>query len=956
MGDTIEDREATEYRILGPVEVVLGGQPVPLAAPRQRALLAALLLEANRVVSVDRLTEQLWGESPPAQARNTIQSLVLRLRRLLTPIRPPGGGEVLVTRQPGYLLRVAPDQLDLARFEKLHAAGRAALADGSPRPAARLLREALALWRGEPLSDVAGSGLDEVEAPRLRERRLQALEGRIEADLLLGQHGDLIAELPALIAEHPLRERLYGQLMLALYRAGRQAEALEVFHTLRSRLIEEIGVDPGAELRATHQAILRGEVDRAPSTQVSAPAAPAPHRPPAQLPLDVLGFAGRDGELAQLDTILTETGRQAAAAVISALSGTAGVGKTALAVHWAHRVRDQFPDGQLYVNLRGFDPGGAVMSSADAVRGFLDAFAVAPQRIPDSLDAQSALYRSMLAGKRVLVVLDNARDAEQVRPLLPGAPGCLALVTSRSHLSGLVATVGARPVTLGLLTVAESRELLANRLGTHRVAAEPGAAEEIITRSARLPLALAIVAARATAHTGFTLAKLAAELHRARKFLDAFAGEDPATDVRAVFSCSYHTLSPAATRLFRLLALHPGPDVGTAAAASLAGTSPELVYPALAELTRAHLLTEHAPDRFAFHDLLRAYATELAHTGDSDTDRSVATHRVLDHYLHSAHAASRLLLHPHLDPIALPPAQPAVTPEDLTNPQDALTWFTAEHAVLLAAIRRAGDAGFDTHCWQLAWSLLPFLNRRGQWRVQADTQSTALDAARRQDDLAGQAQAHRGLGGAYTQLTRYDDAQAQLQLALDLFRRLADHNGQASAHFGLGMLFGRQGRYREALGHAQHALDLHRAAGHRAGQASALNTIGWYHAQLGDHRQALAHCLEALTLHQEVGDRHGEAITWDSIGYAHHHLGHHQQAATCYQQALDLLRELGDSYMEADTLTHLGDTHLATGELGAARTAWHEALGILDGLDHPDADQVRARLHRLDQPPARSTS
>ena len=946
-GEKINESEETEYRILGPIEVLRSGRPVPLAAPRQRALLAALLLEANRVVSVDRLTELLWGESPPAQARNTIQSLVLRLRRALTATGPTGGGEVLVTRRPGYLLRVAPGQLDLARFERLYASGRAALADGTPGAAARLLREALALWRGEPLADVAGVGLSEVEAPRLRELHLQALERRIEADLQLGHHGDLIAELPALIAEHPLRERLYGQLMLALYKAGRQAEALEVFHALRGRLVDEIGVDPGAELRGIHQAILRGEVDHPPPALV---AAPAPHRPPAQLPLDVLGFAGRGSELAQLDTILAEAGKQAAAALISALSGTAGVGKTALAVHWAHRVREKFPDGQLYVNLRGFDPGGSVMSPAEAVRGFLDAFAVAPQRIPDSFDAQAALYRSLLAGKRVLVLLDNARDAEQVRPLLPGAPGCVALVTSRSHLSGLVATVGARSVTLGLLSLDESREMLGNRLGVHRVAAEPAATEEIIARSARLPLALAIVAARATTHPGFTLATLAAELHRARTFLDAFAGEDPVTNVRAVFSWSYHTLSPAAARLFRLLGLHPGPDVGMAAAASLAGLPPERVRPALAELTRAHLLTEHAPDRFAFHDLLRAYATELTNTRDTDDERRVAANRVLDHYLHSAHGANRLLLHPHLEPIAVTPAHAGVTPEELADHRAALAWFTVEYPVLLAAIRQAGAAGFDTHCWQLAWTLIPFLNRRGLWQVQAATQQAALDAARRRTDLAGQAQSHRGLGGAYIQLARHDDANTEFLQALDLFRRLADPNGQASAHFGLGALCGRRGRHRDALGHAQHALDLHRSAGHRAGQASALNTIGWYHAQLGDHRQALAHCQQALSLHSEVGDRHGEAITWDSLGYAHHQLGDHQQAITCYEQAVDLLRELDDRYTQADTLTHLGDAHRAAGDLDAARTAWHEALALLDGLEHPDAAQVRARLHRFAQP------
>jgi Tfp pilus assembly protein PilF len=523
-------------------------------------------------------------------------------------------------------------------------------------------------------------------------------------------------------------------------------------------------------------------------------------------------------------------------------------------------------------------------------------------------------------------------------------------VTSRNHLFGLVAAEGARPVTLDLLSVAESRDLLANRIGADRVAAESHAVDEIITLSARLPLALAIVAARAAIHPRSTLVRLAADLRRARGGLDAFAGDDSATDVRAVFSWSYHTLSPAAARLFRLLGLHLGPDIGAAAAASLAGTSPEQVRPLLAELAGVHLVSEPIPGRFAFHDLLRLYATELAHALDGDDDRHLATHRLLDHYLHSAHAANRLLLQPHLAAIALPPALPGVTPEDIADDhQEALAWFTTEYPVLLAIIRQAATTGFDTHCWQQTWTLIPFLNRRGQWQVQAATQRTGLDAARRRGDLTGQAQCHRGLGGAYIQLARHDDAHTHLAHALDLFCRLADHNGQASAHFGLGMLFGRQGRHRDALDHARHALNLYRAAGHRAGQASALNTIGWYHAQLGDHRLALARCQQALTLHAEVGDRHGEAITWDSLGYAYHQLGHHQQAITCYRRAIDLTRELGDRYVEADTLIHVGDVHQAMGDADAARTIWQEALDILDEFDHPDADQVRARLDRLGQ-------
>jgi tetratricopeptide (TPR) repeat protein len=670
---------------------------------------------------------------------------------------------------------------------------------------------------------------------------------------------------------------------------------------------------------------------------------------PAQLPPDVSAFTGRNEHLANLDQFLPsqqhprDADHKATAVVISAIDGTAGVGKTALAVHWAHRIRDRFPDGQLYVNLRGFDPGGQITDPATAVRGFLDAFEIPPQRIPADPDAQAALYRSLLVDKRMLIVLDNARDSAQVRPLLPGAPACLVLVTSRNQLTSLIAATGAHPLTLDLLTHQEARDLLTHRLSADRIAAEPDAVEEIISRCARLPLALTLVAARAALRPHTALHVLADQLRDTRQRWQTLTGDDPATDVQAVFSWSYHTLTPDAARLFRLLGLHPGPDISAPAAASLAGITPDAVRTLLAELTRASLLTEHSPGRYTYHDLLRDYATHLAHTTDTEQQRHIATGRVLDHYLHTAYPADRLL-NPTRDPIPLTPPRAGVTPEQLTDQAQAMGWFTAQRPVLLAAVDHAVATGFDTHTWQLAWTLQDFLRNRGHWYNWVAIGRAAVAAAQRLADPITQTHTHRILGLAYVQLGRFDDAHTQLHHALDLATRTGDQTQQAHIHLNLSFLWERRGRPAQALHHDWQALHLYQAIGHQAGQVQILNAIGWDHALLGEHQQALTYCQQALALHQERGDRDGQAAAWDSLGYAHHHLGHHAQALTCYQHALTLYQDLGDRYNEATNLTHLGDAHHATGNPQAARDAWQQALTILTDLDHPDADAVRTKL------------
>jgi tetratricopeptide (TPR) repeat protein/transcriptional regulator with XRE-family HTH domain len=669
---------------------------------------------------------------------------------------------------------------------------------------------------------------------------------------------------------------------------------------------------------------------------------------PRQLPPAARHFGGRRRELAELAELTGLAGlaggtRAAGTVVITAIGGTAGVGKTTLAVHWAHRVADQFPDGHLYVNLRGFDPCGGAMDPAVATRRFLDALEVPPSRVPADPDGQTALYRSLLANRRVLIVLDNARDAAQVRPLLPAAPGCLVLITSRNLLSSLVAAEGAHPVMLDLFTAAEARQVLADRLGTDRVAAAPEAVDEIIERCARLPLALAVLGARAVTHPELPLAALARELADARGRLDVFADHDPYSDIRAVFSWSYRALTAPAARLFRLLSLHPGPDVTAPAAASLAAVARPEALALLTELSWANLIAQRRPGRYSCHDLLRAYAVQLAGTTDSEPDRRAATGRVVDHYLCTAHAANRLL-----DPTSEHPvpdsATGTVAPEGFSDPRQALDWFAAERAVLLNVVDHAASAGWAASVGPLAHAVALFLDRQGHWHDGLAIWGTAVRSAERLGDQAAEARAQRQLGRAYTRLYRFDAAGVHLRRALELAAGTGDRTEQAHVNDMLAILCERRGDLDLALHHDREALDLYRAAGHRLGQAKALNGIGWHLTLLGDHGPALAHCQQALTLLRQLNDRAGQAHTWDSLGHAHHHLGHHAEATACYQHALDLVRDLGDRFGEAEGLDRIGDVRRDIGDTATARLSWRQALDILTELGHPSAEHIRAKL------------
>ena len=908
---------------------------------RRKAVLAALALHGGEVVSTGRLVDVVWDETAPSTAVNTLQSHVSHLRSVL------GRKAAILARPPGYLLDLGEDGTDVLLAERLLRQG-ARSAD--PVLGVRHLQGALALWRGRPLADLAGLAWLEEQAGQLDLLCVQVKRALFEARLASGEHVQLVPDLERMAAGHPLDEHIHSQLMLALYRSGRQADALTVYHRLRHTLDEELGIDPSQTLRDLETAILRQDrALEAPTLAVALPPASPAVSIPAQLPSAVPAFAGREAELASLGAILPAAGQadsaSPAAVVISAVSGTAGVGKTALAVHWAHRIASRFPDGQLYVNLRGFDPSGAALDPAEALRGFLDAFGIPAERIPGTLPAQAGLYRSLLARKRVLVVLDNARDAGQVRPLLPGSPGCLAIVTSRDHLTPLVATEGAHHLALGLLTPAEARDLLAHRLGASRVAAEPDAVDDISTRCARLPLALAIAAARAATHPGLPLTALAAELQATTGVLGALNAGDPAADVRAVFSWSCHALTDAAAGLFRLLGLHPGPDLTLAAAASLAGIPLNQARELVIELVRASLLSELTPGRYSYHDLLRVFGAELAHSVDTEAARRAAMRRMLDHYLHSAHAAA-LRLGPLMDTVVLSAPADRVVPESPADRDAARAWFAAEQDVVLAAIEQASAVGFDAHTWQLAWTMDTFLKWRGRWLDQAVVLRTAVGAARRLHDPAALATMLRALARACAKLGLWDEAYACGEEALALFTEIGDPNLQAFTHLQLGSVDDRQGRPAQAIRHAREALGLYQQAGNHTGQAHALNSLGWGYTCLGDHEQALTFCLRALPWLQEAGDRDSEAGTWDSIGYALHHLGNYQQAITSYQTALELARSIGDSYLEAEILNHLGDTLLLTASHNDAHRVLREAFAILDRLGHPDASGVRAKLAR----------
>jgi DNA-binding SARP family transcriptional activator/tetratricopeptide (TPR) repeat protein len=902
--------------------------PATIDAHRFQAGLAAAGRLAGDPARVDALTEalELWA-GPPLSAAGPERSRQ-RLSVGLVEAR----------------LTALEDRIDARlRLGEHHAvlAELAVLTEAHPERERLLAQRMLALYRGERAAEAlavyrqtrdrlgAELGLD--PGPRLRELELAILRNDPGLAAPPAHLSPRPAEWPA--ESPPAAERP----------AAAAQPAVLTGPPVRAEVAATVG--PAAPAGPAGPGGLA-----APEVPAAAPSSEPPPRPaarnrqpvvtvPRQLPPDTPGFAGRRRELAELDRLLTAAvGRSAPA--ICAVSGTGGVGKTAFALHWAHRVADRFPDGQLYVDLRGFDPAGPELDPVHAVRQLLDGLGVPVDRLPGTPEAQTGLYRSLLADRRVLVVLDNARDERQLRPLLPGAAGCFVLVTSRRPLTGLVAA-GAHAVPLGRLSADEARELLTARLGARRVLAEPGPVAEIARRCAWLPLALAVAAARAVTRPDVALAAVVAELRAAEGSLDAFESADPATDLRTVLASSHAAVSEPARRLFRLLALHPGPSFGVPAAASLAGLPPRPARALLAELAGAHLLGEPAPGRYDWHDLLHAYALEQL---DGEPEPEPATDRLLDHLVGAASAAS-LVLDPHRDAIDIPPPVAGVTlPDPPADHTAALDWFVAEHETLVAAVDVAAARGRHRHAWQLAWALNTYLYRQGHWWAQEHVQRAGVAAARRVGDRFGEALGLRNLALADVQLGRLAEGQRNFTAAADLLEQAGAQPAHAHTLMNLAYVVDRQGHTGQALAYLDRALTGYLAIGHQVGQARALSELAVTHLELGDHRAAAAMCRQALAIHQELNDLEGEATAWDTLGDATLRGGDAAEAVRCYRQSIRQRERLGDRHSVGKSLGHLGEALAALGDLTAARTAWLDSVGILDELGHADAARFRALL------------
>jgi DNA-binding SARP family transcriptional activator/Tfp pilus assembly protein PilF len=912
-------RTFMEFRVLGPVEVVEDSRPRQLPAGRVRALLVILLLRANKVVTVDEVVGYLWGESPPERPRAAVHTCVQRVRRAL-------GRDLIHTTPRGYLLEIDPDSLDLTVFRRLveNASG---TEDLTLR--AELFGRALDLWRGLPLVDLNAESLVREVAPQLAEERLRAIEGGMDARLRLGQHEELVAELVALTAEHPLREPFWSLLMLALYNCGRQAEALEAYRVVAAKLADELGIDPGADLRRLHQAVLTAD----PQLIVTPPAVkakPPVKRVPRQLPPDVRGFTGRAGDLARLDALLAEYNQDGTRPiVIAVVAGTAGVGKTALAVHWAQHVADRFPDGQLWVNLNGYGPTEPAKPE-QALTILLRTLGVPSLDIPVELDAQSGIFRTLLAGKRMLLVLDNANDPDQVRPLLPGAPGCLVVVTSRDDLSGLVVREGATRIRLGLMSHQESVALLRRLLGTGRADTDASAVEDLASLCARLPLALRIAGDRADSDSGplrAVIEELASE-HRLDKFT---AGNDPRATVRSVLSWSYQALPAGAASLFRRLGLVPGADWDEYAAAALADRPVQETRHLLDALTSAHLVDEHA-GRYQMHDLLRDYAAEHAEADDSEAGRIAAYTRLLDYYLGTAALAADILFPFDRDrrPTVATPATP-VPP--LPDADRATSWLDTERANLTAVVTRAASGGWPEHAIRAATVLFRYLLNGAHHAEALRIHQHALAAAIQLADRPAQATALQNLGTVHVEVGHGTEALDHYQRALAIRREIGDRAGEASALGNLGHVYFNRAQYSEAAEFCRQVLAVRRELGDRVGQATTLGNLGTVYLKWGRYPEASECSREALKLSREVGNRSNEASRLDDLGLISLQVGDHAQAARYCQMSLVIHRETGYLSGQAHNLVSLGLIHLKWGQLGPASAYYREALAIATRIE-----------------------
>ncbi|MEU6639454.1 AfsR/SARP family transcriptional regulator [Streptomyces rochei] len=993
-----------EFGLLGPLVVKRAGAVLDPGRRKQRLLLVRLLLADGCAVAPETLCEELWSEQPgraPGGAMASLHAHISKVRAVLEPQhqRVRGSFEVLVTEPTGYALRVPADSRDTTRFERAAAQAHQLLDRGRPEDVLRETQRALGMWRGAALADAAHHLFATHEAARLEELRQTVRETRTTALLLGGRIPEAVDAAQELTRAHPLREAGWALLLRALYLAGRHPEALQRYADLRWHLADELGLEPGPELRALHDGILRHDLPPLPlpgtavtagvgatsgsaaalddvsgdtGTCAAAPPSGAaaiagdaspvgdpqardgdgaghPLVHPAQLPGDLSVFAGRAAESAWLSAASGAPGRPGlAGAPVVVIGGAPGVGKTTFAVHHAHQVASSFPDGQLFVNLCGFHPHAPAVEPGDALHGFLTALGVPAQRIPEDTADRGTLFRSLLAGRRVLLVLDNARDEQQVRPLLPAGDGCLTLVTSRNRLPGLIAADGAKPLTLALPSETEAHETLARRLGPERLAAEPAAAAAIVRLCGRLPLALAVVAARAELDPAFPLQVIADDLRHAHGGLEAFTGFDTPTDVRSVFSWSYQSLDQPAAQLFRLLALHPGPEITAPAAAGLIGLPLPTTRRLLAVLTRSCLVEQPVPGRYTLHDLLRGYATELIQVHDDAGARRSATVRVLDHYMFTAYEANRLFQQDSLPELDLGSPNEDVTPEDLTTVEQASRWLSTEHRVLAALLHTAVGQNLDLHITGLAWSLKEYLNRQEYWPEAITALTPALKAAIRRGDRLEEGRCLRHIGSIHGYLGHREEALRHLNQAIAIFEELGAVGEQARAHYGMACALHLFGRTPEAVASSERGLTLSRATGDELWTAECLVELAWFHSNLGQAEKALAFCQEAIALFQRLDAPWQQAQAWDAQGHILRQLGRNEDSVATYRQAVEAFEELGDQRNAVGALMRLGDTRLAMGDRKAARTAWVRALADAErqALVH-SAQEVRERLTAL---------
>ncbi|MCX5612423.1 tetratricopeptide repeat protein [Streptomyces sp. NBC_00047] len=927
------------YRVLGPLDVRRAGESIAITAPKERDLLALLLLNADRPVPAEELIDGIWGGEPPSTARTTLQNYVKRLRHALHGCR--ADGEVLATQPGGYVLRLDHGVLDLREFELLTRGAAEASERGDDATASARLRAALALWQGEALAGSRADRLTQVEAPRLNESRMVAFENRVQADLRLGRHADVIIDVQSAIVGHPLRERLHGQLMLALYRSGRRGDALTAYQQARAQLVHDLGLEPGPELAALHRRVLAGDPEllepRAPRTEPGASRAAgrsagaasgqlSGQAPPAQLPGSTPAFAGRADVLRRLDAMLPAAGTVPSGVVrIGLITGQGGAGKTALAVHWGHRRRDAFPDGQLYVNLRGHD-AGRPLRSIDALGGFLQAFGVPAQHIPVEEDRAAALYRSLCAGKRMLVVLDNARCADQVRPLFPGSSECLVLVTSRDSLAGLVAREGAAPLPLRTLEPGEAEEVLLNIIGAARVHAEPEAAAVLTAACAYLPLAVAITAADLAVHPDRSLADQAARLAGDRLGALQVPG-DEGTAVRAVLDMSFATLSPAAARMFRLFGMVPGCDVPLRAAAALAGAELPAAARLLEELVRSHLLEEHAPGRFTFHDLLRAYAVERVREQEGEEGQAAALDRLHSWYLGSTDNAVRLL---QPETVRLP-VEAAGEALGFDGAGEALEWMDAERPNAVALVQRAAEHGPRQLAWTLADALRPYMMRRAYAVDWLAVGTAGLAAAEADGNLAGQAAAHRSLSSAYLNQSDYDRSMVHDHRALELYRATGSTQGQSSAHNSLCIATWYVGDLNCALLHGEQCLELSRSTGFLVGEAITMGNVGAILHETGRLAEAEELLIQALARYEELGLQTAMAIAERNLGAVLFESGQAQRARGALERAAAMQRRLGNETDLAYTFFWLALTMIQSGDRAGALDHIDQGFEIATG-------------------------